>query len=404
MRVPKFKWLTPLLLLTGLWGVLVALFAGQDIVTTSREWDIAFAIAARFWLPWLPLLPLTAWLSRAFPLERRRPAPSIVVHLLACAAVVMICQEFTPDRPPGAGREGKPGREEPVEGVIPPPREGGRYRDREGGPPPWVRKERAGLAAPDGMRPMRGGGPWRPFIPRNVIDIIMYGGVVSLTHAVAILRRSRQRERRALELEASLSKARLDALRLQINPHFLFNTLNAIASLIHTRPEAADEMIGSLSELLRASLHGGGGHEVSLADEMEMLRLFTDIERTRFGDRIRFEEDLPVETLTGVVPSLILQPLVENAIRHGLEPRVQAGTVTIRARREENRLLLSVSDDGVGYYPGDDPPERAKSGGIGLANTRARLRALYGDDQKLAIASGASGGTTITLDIPWHTA
>jgi LytS/YehU family sensor histidine kinase len=247
-------------------------------------------------------------------------------------------------------------------------------------------------------------GRWRPFNIRSIIDIIVYGGVVSLTHAVAILRRSRQRERRALELEAGLARARLDALRLQINPHFLFNALNAIASLIHSRPEAADEMIGSLSELLRASLHSGGSHEVTLSGEMEMLRLFTDIERARFGERIRFEEDLAAETLPAMVPSLILQPLVENAIRHGLEPRVEAGTVTVRARRNGGRLLLTVSDNGAGYAPGPDSAEHEGPGGIGLSNTRDRLRALYGTGQTFTIAPGESGGTTITLDIPWHTA
>jgi LytS/YehU family sensor histidine kinase len=247
-------------------------------------------------------------------------------------------------------------------------------------------------------------GRWRPFNIRSIIDIIVYGGVVSLTHAVAILRRSRQRERRALELEAGLARARLDALRLQINPHFLFNALNAIASLIHSRPEAADEMIGSLSELLRASLHSGGSHEVTLSGEMEMLRLFTDIERARFGERIRFEEDLAPETLPAMVPSLILQPLVENAIRHGLEPRVEAGTVIVRARRNSGRLLLTVSDNGAGYAPGPDAAEHEGPGGIGLSNTRDRLRALYGADQTFTIAPGESGGTTITLDIPWHTA
>ena len=249
---------------------------------------------------------------------------------------------------------------------------------------------------------MRPRGFFGPQIFRVMLDVLVYGGVVSLTHTIALLRRSRQRERRALELEASLSRARLDALRLQINPHFLFNTLNAIASLIHTRPGTADEMIGSLSELLRATLHGAANHEVPLSQEMDLLRLFTDIERTRFGERIRFAEDIAPDTLPALVPSLILQPLVENAIRHGLEPRVESGTVTVAARRDGERLLLSVSDDGTGFSDkehtaGDRP------GGIGLTNTRDRLHALYGDAHHLAIAPGATGGTVISIAIPFRT-
>jgi sensor histidine kinase YesM len=163
-------------------------------------------------------------------------------------------------------------------------------------------------------------------------------------------------------------------------------------------------MTGSLSELLRASLHGGGTHEVPLSEEMEMLRLFTGIERTRFGDRIQFHEDIAPETLTAKVPSLILQPLVENAIRHGLEPQVGEGTVTVRARRERERLILTVSDNGAGYSPDKESAPREGPGGIGLTNTRDRLNALYGKEHSLTIAPGPSGGTEITIDIPWHTA
>src|SRR5436190_1759006 len=244
MPMPILKRLSPLLWLLGLWLVLVGLFAGQFIVG-GREWEQALEGAVRFWLPWLPLLPVTAWLSKQFPLDRARPALNIAIHIAACAAVVFICQEFTPERGPNPNREGVP-RGEPGEPGERPP--------RDGGPPPWARGPRPGSPAQEEMRGPSRRGPGRPFINiRSIIDIVVYGGVVSLTHTIAILRRSRQRERRALELEASLARARLDALRLQINPHFLFNTLNAIASLIHTRPGIADEMIGSLSELLRAT-------------------------------------------------------------------------------------------------------------------------------------------------------
>lgn len=401
MSPAQKKWLSTFLLLLTLWLALVALFAGQFIIAASLEWNEALVRSVEFWLVWLPLLPLTVWLARRFPLDRARPVLSIAVHLMACAVVVFACQAFAPGRPPAA-------RERETGG--PPPRNGG-------GPPPWGRGPREGPPPRDegpvprrgppprdDVRPGRPRGLFGPQAFRGMLDVLVYGGVVSLTHAIALLRRSRQRERRALELEASLSRARLDALRLQINPHFLFNTLNAIASLIHTRPEAADEMIGSLSELLRATLQGAGHHEVPLSQEMEMLRLFMDIERTRFGDRIRFVEDIDPATLKAMVPSLALQPLVENAVRHGLEPRVEHGTVTVRARRDGERLILSVGDDGAGFSSDQDRDGRQGPGGIGLANTRDRLRALYGEEQSLTIERGASGGTVVSINIPFHTA
>lgn len=385
MIAPGFfkKWLPPLLLLAALWLVLVVLFAGQFIIAGAVEWEDSAERSIQFWLVWLPLLPLTAWLARRFPLERRRPVVSIAVHLVACVAVVLICQEFTPVRPPATrDKEGSP--------------------PREGSSPPWNHGSRPGPPGED-RRFMRPRGFSGPQAFRVLLDVLVYGGVVSLTHTIALLRRSRQRERRALELEASLSRARLDALRLQINPHFLFNTLNAIASLIHSRPDAADEMIGSLSDLLRATLQGAGNHEVPLRQELELLRLFTDIERTRFGDRIAFMEDIAPDALAAKVPSLILQPLVENAIRHGLEPRVDRGTVTVAARREGESLHLSVSDDGVGFS-GNEHAAADGPGGIGLTNTRDRLRALYGDAHSLTIAPGPAGGTVVSITIPFHTA
>ncbi len=374
------KKLPRLLLLPALWIVLVLLFAGQSIIATDTEWDDALARAAGFWLPWLALLPATAWLAARFPLERPHLLRAVIIHLAACAAAVLACQFYTPTRQ----ETPRPPREpEGMRRPGPPHQEGQPPREERRGPP--------------------SGRNFRPQVFRAALDVLVFTGVLSLTHALTFLRRSRQREVRSLELEASLATARLDTLRLQINPHFLFNTLNAISSLIHTRPDTADEMTGSLSELLRASLHGSGAHEVTLREELETLRLFTDIERTRFGERVAFNEDIAPDTLTVAVPSLMLQPMVENAIRHGLEPRTQNGTVTVSAHREDGQLVLRVSDDGVGYAEKESATHDGP-GGIGLTNTRDRLRALYGDAQSLTIAPGAAGGTVVTIRIPFRTA
>jgi two-component sensor histidine kinase len=410
------NWLAPALLLAGIWCLLAGLFAGQFVVTGNMEWDEALSRSTSFWLPWLPLLPLTWLLTRALLHHGARLPASIAAHTAACAAAIVLCHILTPDRPGNARPEnmlpqpeGRPlplPQAEPQPRDNPPPRsEGPGPRGENPGPrgegpgPPWMRgNNRRG--PPPGVTPYRPR-PWfGPFGFRSIIDAVVYGGVVSLTYALGFLRRSQQRERRALELEASLSRARLDALRLQINPHFLFNTLNAVTSLIHTRPEAADEMIGSLSELLRASLQGSGHHEIPLSRELELLRLFTGIEQTRFGDRIRFVESIAPETATALVPSLVLQPIVENAVRHGTEPLTGAGTVTIATRREDDRLILTVQDDGAGY----DPLAEPKGTGIGLSNTRARLQALYGTQQSLTLSPAPDRGTLVTLSIPWHTA
>lgn len=392
------------LALAGVWTGLVLLFAAQFVLTGPLEWSEALQRSVSFWQPWLVLLPLVLLLTR-WLLWRKFPLPaSLLAHAAGCTLAVLACHWFTPERLPPRG----PG--DRVPGQQGPPLNQGPPQDRGPGPgPPGMRGERPG--PPRGMaggRPAAGNpfsvgagrsrGPFGPLGFRTVFDAVIYGGVVSVTCAFSFLRRSQQRERRTLELEASLANARLDALRLQINPHFLFNTLNAAASLVHTRPEAADEMILSLSELLRASLQGTGTHEVTLAREMELLRLYTDIERTRFGDRISFREEVPGELLAALVPALVLQPVVENAVRHGLEPRPGPGTVTVAARREGERLILSVSDDGIGFAGGS----ATRGSGIGLANTRDRLRALYGGAQDLRMEALPEGGTRIVISLPWH--
>ena len=406
---PWKSWLTIPLLLGAVWLALAGLFAAQVAVTTDQTWEDAVVRAMYFWVPWLPCLPATWGFSRLLLAKNVRPFPSVVLHLLMCAAIVISCQAMTPERPPQGGelqqRERAREPRDPGGPLAPPPGEPGQRPPAGQSPgPPWMRdrdRDREGGRRPGVPPGGRSRGFFGPLGFRSLIDGVVYGGVVSLTYAMAFLRRSQQRERRTLELEASLSKARLEALRLQINPHFLFNTLNAIASLIHSRPDDADEMIGSLSELLRASLHGSDSTEISLVREMETLRLFTGIERIRFGERVQFVEDLAPETLGARVPSLIIQPLVENAIRHGLEPQTGPGTVTVQARREGDRLVLRVTDNGAGYDP--DKPARPDSG-IGIANTRARLQTLYGAEQQLIIAPGAEGGTVVTISIPWHSA
>ncbi len=211
--------------------------------------------------------------------------------------------------------------------------------------------------------------------------------------------RFREREVQAAELQRQLVEARLEALRMQLNPHFLFNTLHAISALVHENPDAADRVIARLSELLRMSLDQSQPQEVALSKEMAFLDRYLEIEKTRFGERLTIQKQIEPEAKEALVPYLILQPLVENAIRHGIEQREDNGRLEIAAWRKDRRLELRISDNG----PGLPETGASRPAGIGLANTRSRLSHLYGSDYRLDLKDGASGGLEACIDIPYHT-
>jgi LytS/YehU family sensor histidine kinase len=208
-------------------------------------------------------------------------------------------------------------------------------------------------------------------------------------------REARDRQVKSLELESLLHQARLDALRSQLNPHFLFNALHSIAELVHENPKLAEKLIVRLGELLRQVLQSATLQEVTLADELEFIRGYVDIEQMRLGERLRVIWDVPPELLPARVPSLILQPLVENAIQHGIAPTAKAGILTLRAGREDAFLRLEVRDTGPGVA--HESQDRQK--GIGLANTRARLQRLYGDAQTLELV--VDDGLVVIVRIPF---
>ena len=206
---------------------------------------------------------------------------------------------------------------------------------------------------------------------------------------------------RALAAEGLAHEARLEALRYQINPHFLFNTLNAISTLVaEHKNRDAERMIARLSDFLRLTLECDGTPEVPLAEEMAFVRQYLDIQQIRFGDRLTVTYDLDAETLSARVPPLILQPLVENAVRHAIMPREAGGRLTLEARRVDDRLHLRVADDGPG--PPDDDV-LAKSSGVGLANVQNRLDALYGDDHRFRLDRADGGGCVVSIALPFHT-
>jgi signal transduction histidine kinase len=230
------------------------------------------------------------------------------------------------------------------------------------------------------------------------VELILYWAILGAAVARDASRKYSEREARSRELEAQLGLARLQALRMQVQPHFLFNALNTVAMLVRNGEGGrAVQMVAGLGELLRSSLAEGAEQEVPLAAELAFVRRYLAVEEFRFPERLRVEVDVPAELLSAEVPNLILQPLVENAIRHGVAKRSSAGLVRIAARRRDGWLELSVEDDGPGLP--DGLPKEA-DGGIGLRNVRARLEQLYGGRQEFVIENVEPEGAAARLRIP----
>lgn len=220
--------------------------------------------------------------------------------------------------------------------------------------------------------------------------------MVALLHAWAWYQQSRERELNAARLEQELSHARLERLESQLQPHFLFNTLNVISSLMYHDPARADRMLGRLSDLLRLTFQRSPDPEVALAAELEWLGWYLQIMQLRFGDRLTLRQEIAPDSLDLAVPRLLLQPLVENALKHGAARRAGPATVVISARREGDILAITVEDDG----PGVADPATAIGNGVGLANTAERLRALYGERAELGLTNRVEGGLRVRASLP----
>jgi two-component system LytT family sensor kinase len=345
-------------------GLLFAVWSIPGLVSTLEVWragDPALPLARlalwqlSSWYVWVALTPLVLGLARRFPLERGQLGRSLPAHLIAplCLSVPHLALSAL------AGR---------VAGVA------------------YYRSE-----------------PFTELVGRLVerylhLDVLTYMAVVATGLARAYYQRYRARELAAAELESRLLSSELAALKMQVHPHFLFNTLNAISVLVRKGEGArAVAALGGLAELLRSSLTEGGRQTTSLQAEVEFTRRYLELEQLRLGDRLRVAIEVPAELLGCEVPTLLLQPLVENAVRHGIAARPAGGTVWLRASGRGGRLVLEVSDDGVGLADGF---VLEAQDGIGLANVRARLALLHPDDHAMAVAGRPGGGTKVSLELP----
>jgi two-component system, LytTR family, sensor kinase len=251
--------------------------------------------------------------------------------------------------------------------------------------------------------------PWsrsHPFAPFRLELFALFLGalpryclVVAVSQAVTYRNQYRERERKSSQLEIQLAHAQLSALKMQIEPHFLFNVLNSIATLTRKDAAAAERMTLQLSDLLRMSLRDIGRHEVPLRQELEFLDCYLRIQQTRFRDRLAVHFDIDTLALNAALPHLVLQPLVENAIRHGISPRLNPGRIEVHAHRDEQRLVLQILDDGIGL-----PPmfHEQSTQGVGLSNTRARLQQLHGANFEFMCENLPSGGCRVRIVVPFR--
>ena len=303
------------------------------------------------------------WFSTAFTLERGQWQERLVVHLAVCPAVTTIL------------------------GVL-------SYR---AGPLPFGRQPRPETAEPPPPQPSLA----EIMLRRAPFQFPIYWVIVGVARAFVFSERAREREAYAVILESRLTKSRLQTVQMQLNPHFLFNTLNSIASLIHEHPRVADEMICSLREFLRLTLKTSDRSEVTLREGLDFLEHYLAIEQVRFGERLRVEKQIESATLNSLVPVLILQPLVENSIKHGVETPVAPVLVRITAMRGGNSPRLQITDNGRGLK---DLAGGKFAEGVGLSNTRARLQELAGTAASLDFGTPPEGGLVTEIHIPWRSA
>jgi two-component system, LytTR family, sensor kinase len=345
--------------LLGLFSSLQASLVTNLFAERARPFAVPLILNMGYWYAWALLVPVVLWIARRFPFERGRWRRSAPVHLVAVGLVTFAHTVLTTS----------------IDFQV----------------MTWV--------PPHSKTPIP---PWWSAVLRSYVwqfdwNMATYWALVAFQHAATYQREAQIRSLRASQLESRLAEARLEALQRQLHPHFLFNTLNAISALMHRDVEAADEMLARLSDLLRMALDQRGVQEVPLKDELEFVEKYLEIEQARFGNRLSVQVDVGSETLDALVPNLVLQPLVENCIRHAVSTSIEPRQVAIKAHRIADTLQLQVCDDGPGL-PGNPPGK-----GVGLANTRSRLEQLYGPQQRMQFSKpAAASGLIVTIELPFH--
>jgi two-component system LytT family sensor kinase len=355
---------TPWFWIALIWGS-VGLFDATQTVFVMRAEGMHHAWAALWvtlllcYLPWALATPVILWVGQRYPPMRLRPLSSWIVHLGACGTINFLVSGWN------AG----------LETML----------------NPWAK------AVPDAFRLL-----WfYKFYNGLLSSLFLYAVVIAVSYLLDSRERLARQQTETARLNEQLSKAQLDALRRQIEPHFLFNSLNSIAGLVREkRNDDAVNMIAGLSDFLRRVIEDSGRQQVPLGEEMEFLQKYLDIQKVRFAERLQLRVDVPKELFAAQVPSLILQPMVENAIKHGIAKRAHGGLIRIAAVRFNGMLTLSVYNDGP-RLPADWDENRS---GIGISNARIRLQSLYGEGCNLTLRNHDPQGVEVSVSVPFREA
>jgi two-component system, LytTR family, sensor kinase len=330
---------------------------GSIAVGRPIDWVWGVGFEFTYWFVWAAYTPAVLWVANRFPLDRTSRARFVAI-MFSFGLIIAFCQSAT---------------EWGVALAI-------EYLRRV---PADEFARRLGIAKRN--------------IPLGTFgNLVIFSLIIGAHYGYVYYRGFRNRQLHSAELEALLARADLQNLKAQLQPHFLFNTLNTISVLMRRDPVAANQTLVHLSDLLRMSLNNVSAQETSLREEMEFLDGYLEIEQTRFHDRLSVRRSIQTETLNAAVPNLILQPLVENALKHGIAKKPGPGTIEICASRNNSRLQLEIKDDGPGIAG-----ERVD--GVGLAITKRRLQRLYGAQQQFGLREGTHGGVVATVIIPFRT-
>jgi len=350
----SWRWITSIWLGFGLVDALQTVFV-MRAEGMHHAWAKLFAVTVVSWLPWALATPLVMRLGDLFPPIKLRPIATWPIHLAACSAIGLAFTAWTTW----------------LHLMFNP------YADPAPYPAfthAWINRFTSGILA----------------------SLVLYAAILAVNYALQSRARLAWQQTETARLSEQLLKAQLDALRRQIEPHFLFNSLSAIAGLVREqRSEDAVSMLAGLSDFLRRVLQESSRQEVPLREEMEFTQKYLDIQKVRFADKLELSVDIPGELLEALVPTLILQPMVENAIKHGIAKRAQGGAIRIVASRVGNKLTLRVSNDGPSLVA------NGASKGIGISNIKTRLTSLYGDKFELTLENRKPGEVEASISVPY---
>ena len=376
-RSPRPRWLNVLLYLLA-WVVVIGILTAQTSLGIELGWSQSFVRIFRDWGPWILLGTVLWWLVTAYPLFGKKKHRHIAIHIAASLLTLVVAEclvafVFYPVSQPLAEKSQMSARDL-MRGIR-----GERVR-------PIARVQDYRLRT-------------RTIARKAQIWLLLYWVFALIGTAVLQRRFAEERARRALLLQNDLVQARFRELQSRLNPHFLFNVLNSISALIIVDPQKAESMVNQLSGLLRRVLTHGEQALIPLSEELELLRDYLSIEQVRFSDRLTIREEIDESLTRASIPPLTLQPIAENAIKHGIEPKSEPSTLEVIIQgRENGQVEIKLADDGVGFADA----EQSSGLGIGLKNVRDRLENVFPGETELSVALREEEGTIVTIRIPRH--